>query len=332
MSANEEISLYDIYAFFRDGWKTLAVFTVLGLLAGLVVSFVLPVKYQANALIDSARVGFVSLERGVDSRELEPLGVLAQRMQAPGFYSEETIDACGLRDKASPRRDLVDELAPSIARNGSFISIGYRSESIDLAKQCLQSVLADVSQSQRTQIEAVKSYLQTEIKNTRAQLADATSARDAERADRDASLSVARQQLLVAREELKALDEAVARADAGDTALGAIRVLTKRGEVQELESMLLALQSNFSTSASDVADKINRLTNRLAALEAAAQFPSTREASFATPIFASDSKVSPRRGLIIVASVLLGGFVGFMLLIVIRARRYIRAQEATQRG
>ena len=329
---DDEISLYDIYEFLRDGWKTIASLTSVGLLAGVIVSFVLPVKFQANALIEAGRVGFVSLERGVDSRELEPLALLAEKMRAPGFYSTETIAACGLADAQNPRRALVDGLAPAIARNANFISISYQAESVDLAEQCLGSVLADVIESQKAQISSVNTYVQTEIKNTRAQLAEATSNRDLQRTDRDASLAVARQQLLAARQELKELDETVSQDASGNAALGAIRILNKRGEVQELESMLLALQSNFSANMGDAVDQINRLTNRLAALEAATQFPNTREARFATPVFASDSKVSPNRRLIVIIGVLFGGFAGLMLLIGRRAYRHIQERDAARQA
>lgn len=56
-SDQEEISLLDVYEFFRDGFKTLLVFSALGLSVGLVTAFVLPEKFQASALIESASVG-----------------------------------------------------------------------------------------------------------------------------------------------------------------------------------------------------------------------------------------------------------------------------------
>jgi LPS O-antigen subunit length determinant protein (WzzB/FepE family) len=54
----DEVSLLDIYDFLRDGWVTLLGASLLGALIGLLVSFVMPIKYQADALIESGQVGF----------------------------------------------------------------------------------------------------------------------------------------------------------------------------------------------------------------------------------------------------------------------------------
>ena len=59
---DDEISLLDIYDFLRDGWLTLVSVSFLGLVVGVIVSFALPTKYQATALITSGQVGFFGVE------------------------------------------------------------------------------------------------------------------------------------------------------------------------------------------------------------------------------------------------------------------------------
>jgi len=329
---DDEISLMDIYDFIRDGWWTLIGMSVLGAVVGLVIAFVLPAKYEARGWIESGQVGFVGLDQGVASRDVEGLAVLAEKMKAPGYYSEATLAACGLAGKPNPRQTLVTGLGASVARNSNFVSVSYKAPAVDEAKRCIEQVLADVVANQAPVIEAVTSYTKAEIANTAEQLELAQSMVQEQRAGRDASLAVAQEQLAVARQELAILDKASSEDAASAGALAAVRVLNKRGEVQELESSLLALQSDFNAYVSDNSDKINRLTNRLTALQAAVQAPNTREARFATPVFAPETKVSPRRSLIAVLSVLIGGFLGLVILIGRRAAKHIREHEAQRRA
>ena len=328
---DDEISLMDIYDFLHDGWKTLIGMSALGLLVGVVVSLILPAQYQASALIDSGRVGYLSLETGVDSREVESLPVLAEKMKTPGFYSEQTLSVCGLAGKPNARQGLVQALAPAVGRNSGFVSVSFKAESVDAAKSCIEGVLMDVIAGQQSHIDAVINYTKREIENTQAQLESSQSTINEQRADRDQSLTAAREQLLVARQELKALDT-VASDGTPASAVAAVRVLNKQGEVQQLESMLLALQSEFNNSLSERGDQINRLTNRLTALQSAIEFPNTRIPQFATPLFASDTKVAPKRSLITIISLLVGGFLGLMLLIGQRAWRHIKEHEVNRRA
>lgn len=143
---------------------------------------------------------------------------------------------------------------------------------------------------------------------------------------------MARDQLTAARQELQLLDRVEGESASATGALSVVQVLNKRSEVQELEAMLLRLQANFTAVRSDRNDQVNRLTNRLAALQAAIEAPNTRESQFATPVFAADTKVSPRRSIIVVISLLLGGFIGLMVLIGRRALKHIRAHEAERRA
>jgi len=52
--------------------------------------------------------------------------------------------------------------------------------------------------------------------------------------------------------------------------------------------------------------------------------PQTKSASFTTPIYSPSQKVEPKRSLIAVISVLAGGFIGLMLLVLRRAVKHIK--------
>lgn len=102
----DELSLLDIYTFFRDGWKTLAGFTALGLAAGAVTAFVLPEKFQASALIEPASVATRS-GQSVTVKSVEPVAVLSEKMRSPTYYSDATLQACGLSSDANPPKSLL---------------------------------------------------------------------------------------------------------------------------------------------------------------------------------------------------------------------------------
>ena len=328
VTADDEISLLDIYDFLRDGWLTLVGMTVAGLGVGVVVSLLLPVKYEASGLIESGRVGFATLDQNVGSREVEPLSVLAEKMKAPGFYDEKTLSVCGLDDNANPRQALIEGLSPSVARNSNFVSVTYQAESVEAAKACVNAVLTDVVASQQPAIDAVVRYTETEIERLKNQVEQAESDLDATRLERDERIDVVREQLAVARQELKLLQERQADQVSTRDALSDVQVLNKRSEVQQFESLLLATQSNFNDLVLDRNDQITRLTARLTALQTAVEYPNTSPPEFATPVFAAHTKVSPRRSLIAAISLVLGGFLGLMILIGRRAMKHIKAHEA----
>jgi LPS O-antigen subunit length determinant protein (WzzB/FepE family) len=74
------------------------------------------------------------------------------------------------------------------------------------------------------------------------------------------------------------------------------------------------------------------LSERLAGLQLALQAPNTQSARFVSGINAPSDSVAPRRSLIVVIVVLIGGFAGLMLLIGRRAIVHIRSHEAERRA
>lgn len=344
---DDEISLFDIYDFLRDGWFILVGASALGLVVGIIVSFAMPAKYQASALIDSGQVSTIMFDqttgkrtgdvaavsmRELESKPIESLAVLAEKMKAPGYYADQTLVDCGLAAESNTRLVLVKELAPNVARNSNFVSVSYEADSVDAAKACINSVLADVIKNQQPDITAAVNSLKAEISNAQAQAKQALESIETLQTDRDKSLALVEQQLIVARQQLASLEQSDSGKDPAAGVITVLQVLNQRGEVQKLESALIKLQSNLSVITASHVERANQLTNRLTELQRAIEPPSTRQAQFAAPVFASDGEVSPRRNLIVVISLLIGGFLGLMLLITRRAVQAIRAHEAERRA
>ena len=138
-TTNESITVLDVYDFFQQGWKILFTCCLLGGGVGIGAAFLWPEKYEANALIQPARVL---------SNDVENQGVLAEKMRSPTYYSNKTLEICRMTKKSDPRFALTLELAPKVARQSAFVAIIFRAQSSQLATDCLEAVLADVKSNQ----------------------------------------------------------------------------------------------------------------------------------------------------------------------------------------
>jgi len=320
---DDEISLLDIYDFIRDGWWTLVGMTALGLLVGLVTAFVLPTQYQASALVDSGRVRAVALDAS---------SVLVEKLKSPGFYSVPTLEACGLRDTGDDRAQLAAALGPNIPRGSSFVALSYRSSAPALARGCLEAVLQDVLDAQAAAFIVSKGVLSNERLQAERQLdklrSDQSQLEDARRD----SLVAVQEQLQQTRTALQSLDAQLVPQSSQANAVNVLMLLNLRGDVQQLESALSAIQTTLSAASFGFEAQTDRLSERLTNLSAALEAPSTQSARYVTGISAPDSPVAPRRSLIVVLGVLIGGFAGLMLLIGRRAIVHIRSHEAERRA
>jgi LPS O-antigen subunit length determinant protein (WzzB/FepE family) len=71
-------------------------------------------------------------------------------------------------------------------------------------------------------------------------------------------------------------------------------------------------------------NEITNLKSSIQRTELLLSEPQTKSASFTTPIYSPSQKVEPKRSLIAVISVLAGGFIGLMLLVLRRAAKHIK--------
>ena len=274
--ADDEISLLDIYDFLKEGWKTLAATTVLGGALGVGTAFVIPEKFQASGAIQPARVM---------GNDVESINVLAEKMRSPTYYSAQSFAACGLEDRINPAQDLAKALNPNVARQSSFVSVVYKSKSIEISTACLNAVLADVQRDQ------------DKVALQQIQIAQGT-------------LEKEKEKLRQAEEFVSTLSGKSLTFDFKDTQFSA-------------SSLLIAtLQSRQA--------EITELKNNIQRTQLLLTEPQTRAASFATPIFAPTQKVEPKRSLIAVISVLAGGFLGLMVLIMRRVIKTINDRKLAQ--
>lgn len=325
-----EISLFDIYDFFKEGWKTIIVFSVIGLLVGVVVAFVLPEKFQASALIEPASVA--SKSSGLARQSVEPPAVLAEKMKQPSYYSDKTLQICSYRPEENSPQKLVNRLRPNVARNSVFVSVTYIAPSPKLASTCLQQVLNDVMTNQARLSEPLINNLQVELSNAEQELKAVTTERDQQRIKNKEKLAVAQSKLLAAQKFVEQFSKDKLNFNFADPQFSASALListlnAKQNEIKDLELQINALEMEIAANMTDRDQAVRRMTNTVNELKNALLPPNTRDASFAAPIYAPDRKVEPKRALVTAIGLFAGGFLGVLILLGGRLKRMRPAKQ-----
>lgn len=323
----DEISLIDIYEFFRDGWKTLLAGSVIGLGAGFGTAFILPEKFEASGLIEPASVA---------TKAVEPVAVLVEKMKSPTYYSPGTIETCGVDKLANPAQSLVTRLKPNVPRNASYASVIYRAESSAEAAKCLEQVLQDVVQNQAQLAKPLINNLEVTLSNAEQELQATTTERDQQRIKNRERLKVAKLKLVAAEEFVEKFSKDGVQFKFGDPQFSASTLLlstliSKQNEIKDLEIQISALEMEIGANLTDKDQRVRSLTNEVTAMKNALTAPSTKPATFAAPIYSPNVKVEPKRSIVILVGLIAGGFLGLLLLVGVRVRNNLRKQLTAKR-
>jgi Chain length determinant protein len=133
------ISLTDIIEFLQQSWKTIALWSGIGLIGGAGFAFLSPPKYLATANIQTAKVA------GAD---VEAPALLVEKLKLPAYYNKETFDACGVSDAVEPGVAIANSLKPTLMKTAPIITISYKAKSQELAVGCINAVMADIRSNQ----------------------------------------------------------------------------------------------------------------------------------------------------------------------------------------
>jgi LPS O-antigen subunit length determinant protein (WzzB/FepE family) len=317
---DDEISLLDIFDFFVESWRSIVSLAILGGVVGAAVAFMITPKYQASAMIQPATVG--SIESVTDVMKAVPVEspqILAEKMGSPAYYSNETISACDLTDRTDPSSALARALRPNVPRQSAFVAVAYEASSPQIARQCLEAVLEEVKQNQaqisRPMIEALNSRILFKEQDLSIQKTQ----RENFFKNQKIKLETAQSKLRDA-EKLSLELEGQSGFQFSDNQFSASALLlatsqTTIAQIKDLKADIEQLQIVLTTGIGPNDAAIKRLENEIFVAKQSLTPPQTQTASFATNIYAPDQKTSPKRGLILVISVLAGGFLGLMLTI-----------------
>lgn len=137
---DDGISLLDIYRFFISGWRCIGGVSAIGLIAGVAYAFIAPAKYQAEILLQGALVA---------GQPVEAPTVLIEKLKQPTYYSNSSLAQCTLTETPNAKSSLAKNLKPVLNKSASFITMTYTADSAQTAKECLESVLADIANNQQ---------------------------------------------------------------------------------------------------------------------------------------------------------------------------------------
>lgn len=320
---DDEISLLDIYEFLKEGWMTIVSATVLGGLIGLGAAFVLPERFQASGNIQPARV---------IGNDVENIAVLSEKMRSPTFYTQKTLVICGVMDSLDPGQTLAKALNPNVARNSVFVSVAFKSESINTSIACLNAVLEDVVHTHSTLKKPVLDKTLNDLGQLKQRLETARVKHAQELKLNQERLQALREKLKTARQFVDRFADNSARFDFRDEQFSAsslllATIINKQNEIKDLQVQINNLEMKVVASLTGREDELLALEKQIADTERSLLEPMTQPAKFPTPIHSPPSKVEPKRSLIVVISLFAGGFLGLMFLLFRRAITRLKQQS-----
>ena len=166
--ADDELSLWDIVNFLKDGWNWLAGGLVVGLVGAAGFVLMSPVQFEATAVIQPATVGMPTTTTTKGS-EVEPVAQTLERLKLATFYSEASVQVC----QASSALALTGGVKASQVKGNSLIQVSYRAPSITVAEACVNAVVGQLTQSQSSIAEPLLKTLEEQLVLTKKQLTEA---------------------------------------------------------------------------------------------------------------------------------------------------------------
>lgn len=166
---DDEISLWDIVYFLKDGSRWLVGGLVFGLLGALGYVLVSPAQYEATAIVQPATVGMptttTTTTKGV---EVESVAQTLERLKLPTFYDEAMLKAC----QAPSQQALSGGVKASQVKGNSLIQVSYRARSVAVAEACVNAVVATLARSQAEIAAPIIKTLEEQLSLSRQRLAD----------------------------------------------------------------------------------------------------------------------------------------------------------------
>lgn len=214
LQSNEEITIWDVVSFVKDGWRWFAG----GLVAGAVgaVGFVLvsPAQYEATAVVQPASVGMSAIS--TKGGEVEPVVQTLERLKLATFYTDTLVQSC----QAASRQGLAANVKASQVKGNALIQVSYRASSAANAEACVNAVVEQLAKSQTTIAEPVIKTLEEQLVLTKKQLTEA--------------------------EAFQAQLEKRAVSSADSASLLMLSALSKREEIARLQKLLIEQKAQLS--------------------------------------------------------------------------------------
>jgi len=299
----------------------------------------LPVKYEASAVIEPAKVANATFNAETKalvftSSPFESKEILAEKLKPPTYFNDITVSSCGLENETNPVAKLAKELNSSIARNSNFVAVSFKASSPQLAKDCLEGTLLNIISNQDIIAASLIDKLEISMRTINAQL-------ESTKTEQKQLPIFNREKLAIAKAKLEAnlnfvdqfsKDALTFKFDnpqfsASASALLLNTLVKKQNDIKELELEINRLQFEVDTNITSKDSEVLQLSQQLQDYQNALTPPLTKSASFALPIYVPDQKVEPKRSIIMLVSVFAGFALSVMFLLGRKALRHMQAQR-----
>ena len=217
----DEISLLDIFLFFKNEYQFIIGFTLLGFVGAALYLWTVPKQYEVIGQIKMAQIANLN-------NNVSPLGVnieepqaLIARMAIPTTYPKETITLCGLAEQKDAGSVLAKKAKLSLPKGlGGTVDLEIRDTSKEVAEACANAIYEFVKMSQA---QLIAPYVEEASKK-----------------------------LIIEKERLSRATEFIARADkSGSGVSGAY--LSTRDEIRYLVDQISTLQAVINGNESRAA-------------------------------------------------------------------------------
>ena len=160
---DDEISLLDIIQFFKDYFKRILFFIVMGGLIGFLYGKLAPPVYDGSVLISPARIAgeFV----------VNPKIILTE-LNMNTYYSKEDLLACNLKFHKDKDIDyeMSDIVQASITKDVNLIKLTMRHSNKEIIHACLENITAKINASQKIIADPLIESKKTELNLAEAKL------------------------------------------------------------------------------------------------------------------------------------------------------------------
>lgn len=329
--AEDGVSWMDVYLFILRGWRILLGCALVGLVVGLTLAFFMPRQPErvlATAMIESATVAHRNIPGSMTTASfymgpLQSGAELFQKMHEPGFYSVETLQACGLEATNADGKILVGRLNPQVSKNPKFVSVSFLASSQTSAKTCLQSVLRDVIINEEPiRGRHIKSW-EDELRVVEQSLQSLEAQKNQILARIDDRLISLRSRLKYSEEFVSKYSLNTSKANSPDYHSKDIAVLLRneRSQINYLEERIDNLENTKVNTELAFISRIRELSGVQAQIKSSFTHKQTRDASFFEPIAVSHTKTLPKDKLMVFGGILAGMLLGIFIVWAVNLRK-----------
>lgn len=169
---DEEINLFVLASFLGKNVLLIGACSIIGLIAGSVLTSKAPVVFEASAQLALAKISTPGPSRTVAIVPVEARDRFLFRMRSPAAFDLKLAPSCS-EDGTATREQLARSIritAP--ATPDDVISISFSASTPELAERCVTSVVQFIQEQQSTLVSQSDAGIKAEIAASERQLAD----------------------------------------------------------------------------------------------------------------------------------------------------------------